>query len=102
MESMNITRIRRLRRLTQVELAEMAGLSQSSVSRAEKGEGGTTLHHYQAIAAALNVPLWELFSDSMSVEELTLLDIFRRLDPERQRGWIDMARALSQDRQEPS
>jgi len=100
--AMNITTIRRQRKLTQIDLAEISGTSQATVSRAEAGDDSVTLQQFKAIAAALNVPLWQLFAENMTSEESVLLDVYRRLEPARQMGWLDMARALAEDRQSPS
>ena len=89
---MNIARIRKLRGLTQVDLAEMAGVTQSTISRAEAGDGGVTLGTFRQIAEALHAPLHDLFKEDTTWAETILLDLFRHLPSERQKGWIEMAR----------
>lgn len=89
---MNIKRIRQLRGLTQVELSEMSGMTQPTVSRAEKADDGVTLGNFKAIAEALNVRLADLFADERSISEQVILETYRRLPPDRQRGWEEMAR----------
>lgn len=90
---MNIANLRRLRGLTQVDLAELAAITQPTVSRAEKGDDGSTLGVYRSIAAALGVGLADLFADDRTKAENELLRAFHQLPADRQRGWLDMARA---------
>jgi len=97
---MNIPTIRKLRGLTQADLAEMAGVQQSTISRAENLDRGTTIGQYLDIASALGVPLADLFIESRAKAEAELLDAFRRLPPDRQRGWLDMARTVAADHPE--
>jgi transcriptional regulator with XRE-family HTH domain len=91
--SMNAARIRKAKGLNQEQLAELAGLTQPTVSRAERGDDGCTLGNYKAIAAALNVRLADLFADDRAATEQVILQTFRRLSPERQKGWVEMAQA---------
>lgn len=102
MHSMKAAEIRKRRKLTQIDLSALTDLSQATISRAENGDGGSTLDTYRAMAKVLNVPLWELFADDLTGQELMLLDAFRRLEPARQSGWIDMARAFLADQPSPS
>lgn len=90
---MNIATIRKRRGLTQVDLAEMTHLTQPTISRAERGEEGTTLATMMSIAAALEVALHELFAPDRPELEGELIRLFRQLPEERQKGWIEMARA---------
>lgn len=99
---MNAALIRKARGLNQIELAEMTGLTQSTISRAESGDEGSTLKSYIAIAAALNVRLADLFSDERSPAEQVILDIYRKLSPERQKGWVEMARLSLADPTPPN
>jgi transcriptional regulator with XRE-family HTH domain len=101
-ENMNITAIRRLRGLTQVDLADMTQISQATISRAENGDDGTTLGCYRNIASALGVPLADLFIEDRRQSEQDLLETFRKLTPERQTGWLEMARAITSPRTEPT
>lgn len=89
---MNITTLRKRLGLTQTDLAEMTRLTQPTISRAERGDDGTTLATLTSIAAALNVPLSDLFLGDRSAIENEILQVFRRLPPDRQKGWLDMAR----------
>jgi transcriptional regulator with XRE-family HTH domain len=86
----NIARIRKLRGWTQEELGLEIGVNQATISKAEKGEGGTSLKTYQAIASALDTPLHILFSPEMTSVELKLISVFRELDDDRKQGWLDM------------
>ena len=98
---MNIQKFRSARRINQTELAELCGATQPTISRAERGDDGTTLGVLKSIAAALDVPLHELFMPDRNQAELELLSAFRNLPPDRQRGWIDMARLVAQDQSGP-
>lgn len=95
--SMNISTIRRSRGLTQTDLAEMTHLTQPTISRAERGDDSTTMATLTGIAAALGVPLADLFTSERSAFEAELLKAFRQLPPDRQKGWLDMARMATQD-----
>lgn len=97
---MNIATLRRLRGLTQTDLAEMVSLTQPTISRAEKGDDGTTLGTYRLIADALGTSLADLFTDDRTKAEAELLFAFRRLSPDRQKGWLDMATSVIADRQQ--
>ncbi|TMV69405.1 helix-turn-helix transcriptional regulator [Thioclava sp. BHET1] len=92
MRTMGMKSIRQLRGLTQEHLAEMAGVSQAAISRAEKLDDSVTMGMYKSIASALNVDVSELFIDDRKKDELALLEVFRRLSPDRQKGWMEMAR----------
>lgn len=85
-KGMNIAHLRKLRGLTQNDLAAMTGMTQPTISRAERGDDGVTLGMFKSIAAALKVPLYDLFTEGRSKPEAELLDAFRSLSPDRQRG----------------
>lgn len=89
-----VAKLRRERRLTQQQLADMAGLQQSHISKIEKYNDGTTIRVFQQIASALGVKLSDLFDDDRAPQELALIEAFRALPPDRQRGWLDMARLV--------
>lgn len=95
--AMNIARIRKARGLNQTELAEMAGVSQATISRAEKGEDGATLGNLKAIAAALRVHLSDLFQDDRTAAEQAVIETYRSLPAERQKGWQDVLRLAASD-----
>ncbi len=46
------------------------------------------------IAQALDVPLYQLFSEEQDQAELRLLEVFRNLPEDRQQGWLDMAHSV--------
>ncbi|WP_041670511.1 helix-turn-helix domain-containing protein [Cereibacter sphaeroides] len=92
--AMNIAHLRKLRGLTQTDLAAMTKMTQPTISRAERGDDGVTLGMFKAIAAALEVPLYDLFTDGRSKPEAELLHAFRAISPDRQRGWLDLARSV--------
>lgn len=99
---MNIAPLRKRRGLTQTDLADLTRLTQPTISRAERGDDSTTMATLASIAAALDVPLADLFASDRSAVEAELLNLFRRLSPDRQRGWLDMARLAQQDPSLPS
>lgn len=88
-DRMNIRAIRRARGLTQIQLSELSDLGQSTVSRAEKGDDGVTLGNFKSIAAALNVRLSDLFADGRTAAEQAVIEAYRHLPPDRQKGWQD-------------
>jgi transcriptional regulator with XRE-family HTH domain len=91
---MNIVTLRRMRGLNQEQLAEMAGISQGHVSRAEAGDDGVTLGKLKAIAAALKVPLADLFQDRTQTEA-EIVQMYRTLKPEQQQVWLELSRTFS-------
>lgn len=92
--AMRAAEIRRQRGLTQAELAHMIGVEQPTISRLEKGSEAVTLRLLKQVADALGVNVAEFFLDDRDAQEQALLDLYRSLPPDRQRGWLDMARAL--------
>ena len=90
----NIADLRRIRGLTQTELADLVGVSQPHISRVEKGDEGPSLSVFRKIAKALDVELSDLFSEGRSASEKLILEVFRELPPERQQGWIEMAKVV--------
>lgn len=91
---MRIAEIRKARGLSQTELAEMVGVEQPTISRLEKGNDSVTLRLVRQVAKALGVEVSDLFLDERTMAERALLQAFRSLPPDRQTGWLDMARAL--------
>jgi len=96
----NVANLRAARKLKQNQLAELADVAQPPISRLENGDEGVTLKVVNRVATALNVPVWELFADPRTEAERLLLDVFRRLPPDRQAGWIDLAQSVL-DQPEP-
>ena len=94
---MNLERLRAKRGLNQNDLAEMAGVKQSTISKVESGYDGVTLRVLKQLAAALEVGVFDLFADDRSIAEAALIDAFRRLPPDRQQGWLDLAATLARD-----
>lgn len=95
---MNIALIRKAKGWSQEDLAEVSGVKQPTISKVENGNDSVTLRTLKAIAAALDVPLYQLFTDDTVAAELILLNAYRNLSPERRRGWEDMARAAIAER----
>lgn len=95
--AMKAAEIRKSKGLSQSELAEMVGVEQPTISRFERGNDGITLGLVREIARALEVPLSDLFEEDRTETEQALLQAFRKLSSERQRGWLDMAKTISQD-----
>jgi len=92
--AMRAAQIRRQLGLTQAELAQMIGVEQPTISRLEAGSDAVTLRLLKQVAEALHVSVAELFLDEREAQEQALLDVYRALSPERQQGWIDLARVL--------
>lgn len=89
----NIVKIRKARNLTQTDLADLAGVEQSTISKLERGGDSVTLRTLNAVATALGVSIADLFA-SRSEAEIMILDAYRQLPPERQKGWQDLAQSL--------
>lgn len=96
-EMKRLREIRKARKLTQVELGRLAGCNASIVSILENGKTNVTLRTIGNIAAALGVQVHDLFADRTEAEQF-LIETFRRLPPDRQEGWLDMARAAPESR----
>lgn len=94
-----IAEIRKQRGLSQVDLAEIVGVEQPHISRLERGSEAVTLRLLLQVAEALRVDLAELFDDRTQAEAF-LINVFRSLPPDRQAGWLDMARAVNREAQE--
>jgi transcriptional regulator with XRE-family HTH domain len=86
---MNIRTIRKSRQLNQTQLADLAKLTQSTISRAEAGDDGVTLGNFKSIAAALDVDLADLFASGRSAAEQSLIEAYRKMSPDRRKGWDD-------------
>jgi len=80
----NLRHIRTQRGLTQTQLAEAAGCNQAAIAKIEKGGKNVTLDLAGRIAAALNVPVVDLFG--VSEIEQRYLNAFRAASPARQRA----------------
>lgn len=99
---MQASNIRKARGLTQAELADRVGVEQPTISRFERGQDGITLKVIKDIAIALDVQVSDLLADDRSEAERTLVEIYRSLSPDRQLGWIELARTLASDSQKRS
>jgi transcriptional regulator with XRE-family HTH domain len=93
----SIAHYRKMRGLTQAQLGELVGVEQPHISRIEKGDEGPPLALFRRLADALKVSLPDLLSPGRDQTELHLLQIFRRLPPERKAGWLDMAKVAAAD-----
>lgn len=91
----NIAHYRKLRGLTQEELARKVGTSQPHMSRLESGDDGPPLRLFKEIAQALGISLADLFRDDLSASELMLVEAFRRVPPQIQRSWLEMAKVAA-------
>ncbi|WP_419032161.1 helix-turn-helix domain-containing protein [Dysgonomonas gadei] len=74
-EELRIKEILSERKLSIRSLAEIMGIDPASLSRSLSGK--MTLDTLRKIASALNVEVWELFTPSVSKEELTALVDYR-------------------------
>jgi transcriptional regulator with XRE-family HTH domain len=95
---MRLAEIRKRRGLTQVQLAEMSGVEQATISRIERGSDAVTVRGLRQIADALHVSVADLFLEDRDAAENALIKAFRALPPDRQAGWLDLARTLVQPR----
>ncbi|HMM02031.1 MULTISPECIES: helix-turn-helix transcriptional regulator [unclassified Dysgonomonas] len=68
---LRINEIRKEKGFTLKELADKIGISLSGIN--QQISGNPTLETLEKIASALNVEVWELFTPSVSKEELTAL-----------------------------
>jgi len=100
--AMRAAQIRRSKGLTQAELAQMIGVEQPTISRLEKGSDAVTLRLLREVAVALGVGLADLFIEDRSAQEEALLQVYRSLSPERQKGWLELAQALVKGQETPS
>lgn len=100
--AMRAAEIRKAKGLSQADLAHLVGVEQPTISRFERGSDNVTLGLVRRIADALEVPLPDLFADDRAAAEQALLQAFRQLSPERQRGWMDMAQAIAQSQALPA
>ena len=69
--NLRIKEILKAKSISQKELAEMVGVTPIGMSKALNGYPNTST--LEKIAFALNVEMWELFTESTSKEELTAL-----------------------------
>lgn len=99
---MNVAKIRKRRGLTQADLAAKVGVEQPTISRIERGDDGVTLRLLNQIATALDVEIADIFSSDRSEAETQLIEVYRRLSPERQKGWQDMLALAMSSPETPS
>jgi transcriptional regulator with XRE-family HTH domain len=97
---MGLKQIRTERNLSLAALGEMIGRDASTVQRAETMHKSAKLETFVQCADVLGVRLEDLFTDRTDLERL-IVDAFRSLPPERQRGWADMARAILAEQRAP-
>lgn len=90
---MRLKQIRKAKGMTQVQLAELLEVEQGEISKLESANRNPKLETLQKIASALEVEISDLFTDR-SEHELFLVETFRSLPPDRQKGWLDMARLV--------
>lgn len=91
---MRCAELRRARGLTQLDLAERVGVEQPTISRLERGNDAVTLRLLRDVAQALGVTVADLFLEERTPEEQEIVEAFRLLSEERQKGWLDMAQVL--------
>lgn len=98
---LQIAKIRKSKKMRQHQLADACGMSQPNISDIERGKHNPSLETLHRIANALEVSVSDLFAEDEQGRtdlEDELIRLFRRLSPDRQQGWLDMARvALAQD-----
>lgn len=89
--------LRKLKGWNQGDLANAAGVEQSYISKIENGWDGVTLRNIRFIAEALGAEAYELLMSDTTASERALLEVFRGLSPDRQKGWLEMAKLAKVD-----
>ena len=56
-----VKKIRTQKRISQEKLAELAGLHRTYISSIELGKRNVSLQNIQALASALEIPIYQLF-----------------------------------------
>lgn len=97
---MNIARFRKSRNLSQRDLAEMVGCDQSTIHRAETMHSSAKMATYLDYASALDMELWELFSEDVTPEDLELLRIFRAVPKSKHDQLLALVRLAKEDPRE--
>jgi transcriptional regulator with XRE-family HTH domain len=92
---MRAAQIRKAKGLSQEDLADLSGVEQPTISRFERGSDGITLRIIRQIADALDVSVSDLFGDERNEIEDVLIQAYRKMPPERQQGWADLAQVLA-------
>jgi transcriptional regulator with XRE-family HTH domain len=97
---------RLLQNLAQDQLARAVGVTQHQLQKYETGENRIAASRLVECAQALKVPVAWFYhsigtprqtvasSGELTSEERALLDVFRRLDPQRQKQLIDIASVI--------
>lgn len=96
----NVASIRKAKGFSQAELADLAGVEQPTISKLERGNQSVTLRTIKAVADALGVPVSDLFADRSDAER-AIIDAYRSLPEMRRRGWLDMARTVASEDDDP-
>ena len=91
---MNLKRVRQDRGLSQRQLADLVGVTQPTIQRAEAMHPSAKLETYISCAAALGVPLADLFCDVAPAMEEELLRHFRQVPADRKRQTLDLMAKL--------
>lgn len=94
--TLRIRELRKARRLSQEELADKAGLSRSQLSEIETETKPANTLRLSAIAAALGVPVEQLFEDSARERYTSeIVDLMKTMTEEDKAALIRMAQALA-------
>lgn len=91
--ALRIKELRESAGLTQDDLAALAGVSRSQLAQIESEARPANTLRLNAIATALGVEPWALFS--ISKEDDKLIDASRRLSPSDRESLLRMAEALA-------
>lgn len=96
----SVKEVLRARHITQNELARAASISSSGISYALREGGNPSLITMEAIAAALDVSLGSLLSESkdrdiLTVQEMQLLSVLRSLNDEGRARIVEYAEDLA-------
>lgn len=95
--AMRLRAIREAAGLSQKQLAEMMGVDQSTVQRAETMHASAKISTYARAAEVLEVPLEAMFNTQRDLDELLLLETFRRLPPNMRRSVLQLAQSVLQE-----
>lgn len=96
-----ITSLRKKRGLTVEALADMVGVSKSHMSELINGKKRMSDVYIRQLSIALDVPIYELMSDSDDNAEIVqLVRDLEQIDPEGRKAIIAHARALRAARDE--
>ncbi len=94
--ALRVKEIRRTLRISQQTLADKAGLSRSQLAEIENETEAATPRRLESIAAALGVPVHELFTtDARDAYRGEIEVLMRQMSEQDQQALLRMARAMA-------